>query len=244
MTTISLKPNERMDDLVKSGRQIIQNAEEFCFSLDAVLLAHFPKYKAHCRVLDLGTGTGVMPLLIADEADRVEAVEIDAAMADMAARSVALNGLTEKILVRQGDYREIERLYAPESFDLVLSNPPYRPVAHGQVNARAGVARARHEFTATLAQTVRAARYALRFHGRLAMVHLPERLGEIFAELAANQLTVKRLQFVQARADREPNMLLLEAVVGGAPGGLKVLPPLLVYDAAGAYTPQVLSYYQ
>lgn len=185
-----------------------------------------------------------MPLLIADQAAHIEAVELNAVMADMASRSVVLNDLAERIVVRQGDYREIENLYPPESFDLVLSNPPYRPVAHGQVNARPGVARARHEFTATLAQTVRAARYALRFHGRLAMVHLPERLGEIIVALAANQLAVKRLQFVQARAEQVPNMVLLEAVAGGAPGGLRVLPPLIVYGEDGAYTPQVLRYYQ
>lgn len=244
MATINLRPEERIDSLGKSGRQIIQSQEEFCFSLDAVLLAHFPRYGRCRRVLDLGTGTGVMPLLIADQAAHIEAVELNAAMADMAARSVALNGLEERIAVRQGDYREIEKLYAPESFDLVLSNPPYRPVAHGQVNARPGVARARHEFTATLAQTVRAARYALRFHGRLAMVHLPERLGEIMVALAENQLSVKRLQFVQARVEQTPNMVLLEAVAGGAPGGLRVLPPLIVYGEDGSYTPQVLRYYQ
>ncbi len=241
---IELQANERLDDLVKSGRKIIQNEAEFCFSLDAVLLAHFPNYKKSFRVLDLGTGTGVMPLLIADEVREIQAVEINPVMAELAARNMRLNGLEEKITVRRGDYREIRELYAPESFDLVLVNPPYRPVNHGQQNALHGVARARHEVTATLADVVRAARYALKFRGRLAMVHLPERLGEILVALHENQLEAKRVCFVQPKPDRDPNMVLIEAVVGAAPGGLKVSRPLIVHAADGSYTEEVLKYYE
>ena len=241
---IELQANERLDDLVKSGRKIIQNEAEFCFSLDAVLLAHFPNYKKSFRVLDLGTGTGVMPLLIADEVREIQAVEINPVMAELAARNMRLNGLEEKITVRRGDYREIRELYAPESFDLVLVNPPYRPVNHGQQNALHGVARARHEVTATLADVVWAARYALKFRGRLAMVHLPEQLGEILVALHENQLEAKRVCFVQPKPDRDPNMVLIEAVVGAAPGGLKVSRPLIVHAADGSYTEEVLKYYE
>lgn len=241
---IELQANERLDDLVKSGRKIIQNEAEFCSSLDAVLLAHFPNYKKSFRVLDLGTGTGVMPLLIADEVREIQAVEINPVMAELAARNMRLNGLEEKITVRRGDYREIRELYAPESFDLVLVNPPYRPVNHGQQNALHGVARARHEVTATLADVVWAARYALKFRGRLAMVHLPERLGEILVALHENQLEAKRVCFVQPKPDRDPNMVLIEAVVGAAPGGLKVSRPLIVHAADGSYTEEVLKYYE
>ncbi len=241
---IELRPQERLDDLIKSGRKIIQNEAEFCFSLDAVLLAHFPKYKKSFRVLDLGTGTGVMPLLIADEVREIQAVEISPVMAELARRNMALNGLAEKIQVQQGDYRRIGELYEAESFDLVLVNPPYRPVNHGQQNALRGVARARHEVTATLADVVRAARYALKFRGRLAMVHLPERLGEILVALHENQLEAKRLCFVQPKADKDPNMVLIEAVVGAAPGGLKVERPLIVHGTDGSYTEEVLKYYE
>ena len=239
-----LREYERLDDLLKSGRKIIQNEREFCFSLDAVLLAHFPRLRRRQRVLDLGTGTGVMPLLIVDETAHVDAVEISPVMAELAERNVRLNGLQERITVRQGDYRSIRELYAAESFDLVLANPPYRPVAHGQANLLEGVARARHEVTATLEDVVRAARYALRFHGRFAMVHLPERLGEILVALHENQMEAKRLQFVQPRAGRAPNMMLIEAVVGANPGGLRVLPPLIVHAADGGYTEAVLEYYR
>ena len=243
MRTLSLKENERLDDLMKSGRHIIQNTQEFCFSLDAVLLAHFLRFKSRQRVLELGTGTGVIPLLIADEVARVDAVELNPVMADLAARNVFLNELEAKVFVREGDYRSIRELYPAESFDVVLANPPYRPVAHGQVNKISGVARARHEFTATLENVVTAARYALRFGGRFAMVHLPERLGEILVALHEHQMEAKRLQLVQPKPGKASNMMLVEAVVGAAPGGLKVLPPLIVHEEDGSYTEEIKRIY-
>ena len=226
MREVPLRECERLDDLMHRGRKLIQNTQEFCFSLDAVLLAHFPQLRPRQRVLELGTGTGVIPLLIAEQVAHIDAVELSPVMAELAARNVWLNELEECITVREGDYRQIETLYARESYDWVLANPPYRPVTRGQANALTGVARARHEFTATLMDVVRAARYALRYGGRLALVHLPE-----------------RLQFVQSRVDKAPNMLLIEAVVGGAPGGLRVLPPLIVHDAAGGYTQAIREIY-
>ena len=243
MKKVELKANERLDDLMYQGRHIIQNTQEFCFSLDAVLLAHFMSYKSRQKVLDLGTGTGVMPLLIADAVARVDAIEISPVMAELAARNVAMNELEDKIFVRQGDYRSIKELYQAESFDVVLANPPYRPVAHGQVNKMSGVARARHEFTATLKDVVAAARYALRFGGHFAMVHLPERLGEIMVALHEKQMEAKRLQMVQPKGGKAPNMMLIDAVVGAAAGGLKVLPPLIVHDNVGNYTETIRKIY-
>ncbi len=243
MREVPLRECERLDDLMHRGRKLIQNTQEFCFSLDAVLLAHFPQLRPRQRVLELGTGTGVIPLLIAEQVAHIDAVELSPVMAELAARNVWLNELEECITVREGDYRQIETLYARESYDWVLANPPYRPVTRGQANALTGVARARHEFTATLMDVVRAARYALRYGGRFALVHLPERLAEIIEALHAQQMEPKRLQFVQSRVDKAPNMLLIEAVVGGAPGGLRVLPPLIVHDAAGGYTQAIREIY-
>ena len=243
MRTPSLRENERLDDLMKSGRHIIQNTQEFCFSLDAVLLAHFPRVHQKDRVLELGTGTGVIPLLIADEAARIDAVELSPVMAELAARNVWMNELEAKIFVREGDYRDIAALYARESFDLVLANPPYRPVTQGQANKIQGVARARHEFTATLVDVVRAAQVALRFGGHFAMVHLPERLGEIIVALHEHQMEVKRLRMVQPKAEKAPNMMLVEAVKGANPGGLKVLPPLIVHEDDGSYTHEIFEIY-
>lgn len=243
MREVLLREHERLDDLCFHGRHIIQNTQEFCFSLDAVLLAHFLRIKERDRVLELGTGTGAIPLLIADAAAHIEAMELSPIMADLAARNVWLNELEGKIAVCAGDYRAIADYYAAESFDVVLTNPPYRPVLRGKASDLAGVARARHELTATLADVCRAARYALRYGGRFAMVHIPERLAEIFVALHEHQMEPKRLRLIQPKAEKAPNLLLVEAVVGGAAGGLRILPPLVVHEADGSYTQEIRQIY-
>ena len=239
MKGVRLRRNERVDSLDHLGRRIIQRKDGFCFSMDAVLLAHFPRYGKNCRVLDLGTGTGAMPLLMAEEAAYVEALEIDEAAA---ARSVLLNGLGGKIRVRRGDYRNIRAIVPPESFDAVIANPPYGGTEEGP-RAKGAKAAARQEITATLSDVVRAARYALRYHGKFAMIHRPARLAEIFAALAANQLAPKRMQFVEPRAGKPANLVLIEAMQGGAAGGLVVLPTLRVYGENGEYTKELLQIY-
>lgn len=240
---IQLGPDERLDDLLLRGRKIIQNTKEFCFSIDAVLLAHYPNYHNNWRVFDLGTGTGVMPLLIADEVKEIYALEINPVMADLAKRNVKLNGLDNKIFVQEGDYRQIRELYPAESFDCVIANPPYRPINQGNISALDGVAKARHEITATLKDVVQAARYLLRFHGKFAMVHLPERLGEIVVALHENQMELKRLQLVQPKGDKASNLMLIEAVVGAVPGGMKAEIPLIVHKEDGSYTDEILKIY-
>ena len=243
MNRKSMGAFERVDDLMRSGRHIIQDTREFCFSMDAVLLAHFPRWKRKQRVLDLGTGTGVIPLIIADEVAHVDAIELNPVTASLARRNVRLNGLEDKVAVREGDFRRIREIYAAESFDVVVANPPYRPVAEGRISARDGVACARHELTATLEDVVSSARYALRFRGTFAMVHLPERLGEILVVLHAHQMEAKRLRMIQPKQGKAPNMMLLEAVAGAAPGGLRVLPPLVVHEEDGRYTEEILRIY-
>ena len=240
---IALKPDERLDDLLFRGRKIIQNTKEFCFSIDAVLLAHYPKYHRNWRIFDLGTGTGVMPLLIADQVQEIHAMEINPVMADLARRNVILNGLEHKIIVQEGDYRNIKELYPPEGFDCVLANPPYRPINQGMISVLDGVAGARHELTATLNDVVRAARYLLRFHGKFFMVHLPERLGEIIVAMHENQIEIKRLQLVQPKISKPSNLMLVEGIVGGAAGGMRAEVPLIVHNEDGSYTDKILEIY-
>ena len=237
-----LQKNERLDDLMRYGRKIIQNTDEFCFSIDAVLLAHYPKLHKKENVIDLGTGTGVMPLIMADDVSHIEAVELSPVMYDLARRNVEMNDLTGKINVVEGDYRHIRDMYEPESFDLVISNPPYRPVGNGDVNRLSGIAKARHEFTATLSDVIDAAAWCTRYHGHFAMVHIPERLGEIFYAMHEVGFAVKRLRMVAPRASKDPNIVLLDAVKGAAEG-LKVEPELVVHEPDGSYTYEIKKIY-
>ena len=239
----SLREGERLDDLMRSGRVIIQSENEFCFSIDSVLIAHFPRFKRNARVLDLGTGTGVIPLLIADAVKEICAVELNSQMADIARRNVELNGLSEKISVVEGDYRKHRELFKPESFDLAIANPPYTPIKNGAANKITGIARARHEFTATLEDVVTAARFALKFRGVFCMIHLASRLCEIVDALHRRQMEMKRLRLIQPKADRDINLIMLEAVVGANAGNLQILPPLIVHNPDGSYTDEIYRIY-
>ncbi len=240
---IQLREGERLDDLMRSGRKIIQNEAEFCFSMDSVLIAHFPKFKKKFKVLDLGTGTGVIPLLIADEVEKIFAIELNKKMFETAKRNVELNNLSEKISVVEGDYRLHRKIFSAESFDLVIANPPYVPVKNGEVNKLHGVARARHEFTATLEDVVTAARYVLKFHGSFCMIHLASRLCEIIDALHRHQFEMKRLQLIQPKLNREANLIMFEAIVGGKAGNLKILPPLIVHEENNSYTDEIKKIY-
>ena len=236
---INLELNEgslRIDALMRSGRKIIQSSDEFCFSMDSVLLAHFPKFKRKYKVLDLGTGTGVMPLLIADEVAHIDAIELNSKMAEIARRNVELNNLSNKISVVEGDYRKLRDYFKVESFDLVLANPPYRAIGSGAVNEVEGVATARHEFTATLEDVVTAARFALKYHGIFCMIHITERLCEIVDVLHRHQFEMKRLRLIQPKLKKPPNLMLIEAMVGGSPGSLKIETPLIVHNDDGTYS--------
>ncbi|MBR6012962.1 MAG: tRNA1(Val) (adenine(37)-N6)-methyltransferase [Selenomonadaceae bacterium] len=238
-----LREGERLDDLMRSGRKIIQNKSEFCFSMDSVLIAHFPKFKKNFKVLDLGTGTGVIPLLAADEVAEICAVELNSRMAETARRNVELNNLSKKISVVEGDYRLHRDLFSAESFDLVIANPPYVPIKNGETNKIHGAAAARHELTATLEDVVTAARYVLKFHGSFCMIHLAARLCEIVDALHRHQFEMKRLQIIQPKINRDANLIMIEAVVGGKPGNLKILPPLVVHNEDNSYTDEIKKIY-
>lgn len=244
MSEYPLNPGERLDDLQIKDLKIIQHEAEFCFSLDAVLLAHFATLKPGMSVVDLGTGTGVISLLlVARGAGRITGIELNETMADMAARSVRLNGLDRQIQIRQGDFRKLKGMLPAGEAGMVISNPPYRPLGGGFLNPRDNVAMARHEVTANLQDVVAAARYLVKFRGRFAMVHLPERMAEILKTMSNAGIEPKRLQLVYPAVKRKPTMLLVEGVRGANPG-LDVLPPLVVYNSDGSYSEEILEYYK
>lgn len=265
---VVIKSCERIDDLQCKGYQIIQNSGMFCFGMDAVLLANYVRFKRGGRYMDLGTGTGIIPILLAakeygegalnreerlaDLCDvdrkivndaRFIGIELQPACADMAARSVSLNGLDGLVRIDNGDIKEVSCNYKKASFDIVTSNPPYIKGSHGLENPDAPKNIARHEVHVTLDQVVAAAEYALKPGGSFYMIHKPFRLAEIFECLHEHRLEPKRMQLVHPYIDKEPNMVIVEAVKGGN-SMIKIDPPMIVYKAPGVYTEQLLATYE
>lgn len=242
--TIKLKEYERIDDLQRNGYQIIQNTNGFCFGMDAVLLSGFAKVCPGERVLDLGTGTGIIPLLLEakTEGKAFTGLEIQPAMADMAKRSIELNHLEAKIDIVEGNMKEAGRIFGGASFDVVTTNPPYMNDCHGLKNPDLPKAIARHEVLCTLEDVVRESGKVLRPGGRLYMVHRPHRLIEIITELTKYKLEPKRMKLVHPFVDKEANMVLIEAVRGGR-SMLKVEKPLIVYKEQGVYTDEIYDIY-
>lgn len=242
--TINLKENERLDELQRNGYRIIQNPEKFCFGMDAVLLSGFARAREGEKVLDLGTGTGIIPILLEAKtrASHLTGLEIQEESADMAARSVKLNGLQDKIAIVQGDIKEAGTLFGAASFDVVTCNPPYMIGRHGLKNPDAPKAIARHEVLCTLLDVVSQTAKLLRPGGNFFMVHRPFRLAEIMALLQEYRLEPKRMRLVYPYVDKEPNMVLIEANRGGRPR-MTVEKPLIVYEKPGVYMPEIYDIY-
>ena len=233
---VELKQDERLDDLERNGYKIIQNPNKFCFGMDAVLLSGFANVKKGEKVLDMGTGTGIIPILLEakTEGEHFTGLEIQEESADMARRSVAYNHLEEKIDIVTGDIKEASQLFPLASFDVITSNPPYMTNSHGIKNPEAPKAIARHEVLCTFDDLAREASRLLRPSGRFYLIHRPFRLVELFQTLTKYKLEPKRMQLVHPFIDKEPNMVMIEAVRGGK-SMIKIEEPLIVYKEPGVY---------
>jgi tRNA1Val (adenine37-N6)-methyltransferase len=238
------KEGERIDDLQRNGLKILQDPKRFCFGMDAVLLSGFAKVRKDERVLDLGTGTGILPLLLSAKTEGREFVglEVQAESADMAERSVKMNGLSDRIHIVQGNVRNAEELFGPSSFDVVVSNPPYMIDHHGIQNPNDAKLIARHEVLAGLEDFIQQTARVLRPKGRCYFVHRPFRLADLIVLMRQYGLEPKRMRLVYPFVDREPNMVLLEGVRNGNPR-LTVEKPLIVYKAVGEYTDEIHDLY-
>ena len=240
----NLKPSERIDDLQRKGYKIIQNIEKFCFGMDAVLLSSFAFVKEGENVLDMGTGTGIIPILLEakTEGKHFTGLEIQTESAKMAERSVALNSLEEKIDIVEGDIKEATKIFGKNIFNVVTVNPPYMNDLHGIKNPDMPKAIARHEVLCTLDDVVREASGVLKQNGRLYMVHRPHRLVEIIQAMKTYKLEPKRIRFVHPYEDKEANMVLIEALKGGK-SMVKIEKPLIVYKDVNVYTDELLEMY-
>ncbi len=241
---VELKAGERIDELQRNGYQIIQNENGFCFGMDAVLLSGFAKVKRGENALDLGTGTGIIPILLEakTEGRHFTGLEIQETSADMAQRSVCLNDLNEKVEIIRGDIKEATDLFGKASFDVVTSNPPYMTGQHGLVNPDMPKAVARHEILCTLEDVIGQASALLKENGRFYMVHRPFRLAEIMVTMSRYRLEPKRMKLVYPFVDKEPNMVLIEGLKGGRPR-VTVEKPLIVYEKPGVYTSEIYDIY-
>ncbi len=239
-----LKEGERFDDLERHNYKIIQNPEKFCFGMDAVLLSGFAVVKQGERVIDLGTGTGIIPILLrAKTLGRdFTGLEIQEESADMARRSVAVNGLSRDIQIITGDIKEASTIFGASIFDVVTTNPPYMNDQHGLRNPSLPKAIARHEILCTLEDVLCESAKLLRPGGRFYMVHRPQRLAEIIRMLSKYSLEPKRIKFVHPFVDREPNMVLFECTRGGRPQ-VRIEAPLIVFERPGVYARETTEIY-
>ena len=238
-----VKCGERVDDL-QNGLFVIQDPKKFCFGMDAVLLSGFARVKKGEVALDMGTGTGIIPSLLSDLTDweHFTVLEIQHECAEMADRSVRYNGLEDRVRIVEGDIKEAAGIFGAASFDVVTCNPPYMIEHHGLVNPDNAKMIARHEVYCTLEDIIVQTAKLLKNSGKFYLVHRPFRLAEIFSTLKKYHLEPKRMQLVYTLVDKEPNMVLIEAMKGGNPR-ITVEKPLIVYETPGVYTKDIRELY-
>lgn len=239
-----LLPGERLDDLQRKGYMIIQNPDRFCFGMDAVLLSDFAKVMPNEKMIDLGTGNGIIPILVESRSrgQKYVGLEIQPESADMARRSVIYNNLQDKIFIETGDIKDAANIFGASSFDIVTSNPPYMTENQGLTNEADAKAIARHELLCNLEDVIRQTSCLLRQKGRCYYVHRPHRLVDIMSLMRKYKIEPKRIRLVYPYLDKEPNMVLIEGMKGGKPN-LIVEKPLIVYDAPGVYNPEIYDIY-
>lgn len=240
-----IKDDERLDELNRKGYKIIQHPKKFCFGIDAVLLCAFASVREGEKVLDIGTGTGVIPILMEARygGSSYHAIEIQSDICDMAMRSVAYNNLADKIKVINDDVKNALNIYKRHSFDVITTNPPYMTTGVGIVNDYDTKAISRHEICITLEEIISISASLLKEKGRLYMVHRPHRLMEIMSLMKSHSLEIKRLRMVHPYVDKEANLILIEASYRGG-SFMKVMPPLIVYNPDGKYTTEVADIYE
>ena len=242
---MNLKENERIDDLEFKGLKIIQNKSGFCFGIDSVLLSDFAKnIRNNAKVIDLGTGTGIINLLLSGKTKALGfvGVEIQEEVAEMAERSVELNNLEGKIKILNENILNLKEVYKPKSFDAVVTNPPYKKINTGLTNEDNKKLISRHEITASLKDFIHISAYLLKDYGEFYMVHRPDRLVDIFQLMREEKIEPKLIKFVYPKANKKTNLVLIKGVKNGKPF-LEYDNILIVYNEDGSYTDEILRIY-
>ena len=242
---ITLKENERIDDLEFKNLKIIQNKDGFCFGIDSVLLSDFAKnISKGSKIMDLGTGTGILPILLSAKTLNTNfvGVEIQKDVAEMAERSVKFNSLENKIEIINLNILNLKDKYKRGSFDVVVTNPPYKKINTGIVNENDKKLISRHEITASLEDFLEIASYLLKDFGELYIVHRPERLVDILSLMREKNIEPKKIKFVYPNQNKKANMILIRGVKCGKPF-LEFDDNLYLYDKDGNYTNEILKIY-
>jgi len=243
---VTVRPDETLDLLFNGSLKVIQKKKGYRFSLDAILLAHFScLHQRADSIIELGTGSGVIPLILARRFKEaaIVGVEVQETLAELAQKNVIINGLIDRITIVKGDLRALKEKYSPSSFDLVLSNPPFYPAEAGRVNPGSERAIARHELVGTLPDIVKIASYLLKPKGRLIMIYPAFRLIDLIYQLRSNGLEPKLMRVVYSRVGSPGKLILLSCSKEGRTE-LKVLKPLIIYQSRSEYTEEMREIYQ
>lgn len=257
---MQLKENERIDELQYKNLKIIQNEDGFCFGIDSVLLSDFAKdIKNNSAGVDLGTGTGIISILLSAKTklEKIIGVEIQEDVAEMANRSVILNNIQDKIEILNLDIKDIiqnksnnkeninkliENKLQREKFDFVVTNPPYKKLDTGKVNANENKYISRHELTANLEDFLNVSKYLLKDKGAFYMVHRPDRLVDIIELMRKYKIEPKKIRFVYSSIEKEPSLILIKGIKNANPF-LKIDRPLIIYNENGEYTEEIYEIY-
>lgn len=242
---IILKDNERIDDLQLNNLKIIQNKDGFCFGIDAVLLSDFAKdIRNNSKVLDLGTGTGIVSTLLCAKTklSKIYGIDIQNDVCDMAARSIKLNNLEDKFEIINSNIKDLNNIFEEASFDAIVSNPPYKKDNSGLKNETEAKLISRHEITASLEDFIKISSKLLKNNGSIYIVHRPERLSDLFYLLKKYNLEPKKLRMVQSYIDSKPKLILVKATKN-AKSFLNIEEPLIIYNKDGSYTNEIFKIY-
>ena len=236
--------DETLDHLSPGNLKILQKKKGYRFSIDSILLAHFVRLKEGQKVVDLGTGSGVIPIILAIKVKSTEiwGVEIQEELAEMAKRNIEINHLQDRVHILKGDARNLADRMESEEFDIVLTNPPYRKIRSGRLNPQREKAIARHEIKGSLTDMAKIAFRLLRPKASFYLVYPAVRIADLITCLRENHLEPKRLRLVHPNMEKGAQLILVEAIKGGGPG-VEIHPPLFIHDLNGQYSEEMRSIY-